>query len=61
MFRKSLNWRIQKGVDRILHWTPPYVLANYYPGGFAGFDKDGCPVWVIPFGHADMKGLFPSQ
>ena len=56
MYRSSVTWRRQKGVDRLIKWKPPVVLRNYYPGGFAGFDKEGCPVWIIPFGHADMKG-----
>ena len=32
------------------------VLKKYYPGGFVGFDPLGCPVWLIPFGGADMRG-----
>ena len=51
MYRSSVTWRREKGVDRLIKWKPPVVLRNYYPGGFAG-----CPVWIIPFGHADMKG-----
>ena len=58
MFRKSAAWRRQKGVDRIISWKPPSILRKYYPGGFAGFDGEGCPVWIIPFGHADVKGWF---
>jgi len=57
MYRKSAEWRRQKGVDRILKWNAPEVLRKYYPGGFAGFDREGCPVWIIPFGHADVKGM----
>lgn len=57
MYRKSADWRMQKGVDRIISWKPPAILRNYYPGGFAGFDGEGCPVWIIPFGHADVKGM----
>ena len=57
MFRKSSNWRRQAGVDRLIKWRPPVVLRNYYPGGFAGFDREGCPVWIIPFGQADVKGF----
>jgi len=56
-YRKSLVWRRQKGIDRILDWKPPLVLQKYYPGGFCGFDREGCPVWIIPFGKADMKGM----
>ena len=55
-YRASHTWRTQKGVDRLIKWKPPVVLRNFYPGGFAGFDRDGSPVWIIPFGGADMKG-----
>ena len=57
MFRKSQSWRKQRGLDFILNWKPPEVLRKYYPGGFAGFDGSGCPVWIIPVGKADMKGI----
>ena len=57
MFRASSTWRRQAGVDKLIKWRPPVVLRNYYPGGFAGFDREGCPVWIIPFGQADVKGF----
>ena len=56
LYRASHTWRRQKGVDRLIRWKPPAVLRNFYPGGFVGFDRDGSPVWIIPFGGADMKG-----
>ena len=56
MYRKSLIWRRQNGVDKIQDWEAPLVLRKFYPGGFCGFDTEGCPVWIIPFGKADMKG-----
>ena len=37
------------------------VLKKYYPGGFAGYDPSSCPVWLIPFGGADMRGDFDSK
>ena len=40
-----------------MSWKPPTVIQNYYPGGFAGYDKEGSPVWVIPFGRADVRGM----
>ena len=43
-------------MERLIRWKPPLVLRTFYPGGFAGFDRDGAPVWIIPFGGADMKG-----
>ncbi|KAH9383778.1 hypothetical protein HPB48_025548 [Haemaphysalis longicornis] len=36
------------------------VLKKYYPGGLVGHDKEGCPLWIIPFGYTDIKGLFYS-
>jgi len=57
MYRAANTWRRQKGVDRLLRWKPPTVLSQFYPGGFAGFDRDSCPVWIIPFGGADMRGM----
>lgn len=33
------------------------MLSQHYPGGLAGFDPSGRPVWVVPFGGADMRGL----
>ena len=33
------------------------MLKQYYPGGFAGYDPSGSPVWLIPFGGADMRGF----
>merc|ERR1719180_471195 len=56
-FRKSLEWRNKAGADYILDWTSPQVLNKYYPGGFAGYDPSSCPVWLIPFGGADMRGM----
>jgi len=56
-YRKSLEWRKRTGVDHILQWTPPQVLKKFYPGGFAGYDPSGSPVWLIPFGGADMRGM----
>ena len=56
LYRAAHTWRRQKGVERLLRWKPPAVLSHFYPGGFAGFDRDGCPVWIIPFGGADMRG-----
>ncbi|KAH9383779.1 hypothetical protein HPB48_025549 [Haemaphysalis longicornis] len=36
------------------------VLRKYYPGGFVGYDRDGRPVSIIPFGRCDLKGLLMS-
>ena len=56
MYRRSAQWRTARRVAELLTWTPPSVLQTYYPGGRAGYDADNCPVWIIPFGTADVKG-----
>ena len=46
-------------MDNILEdFDPPEVLKKYYPGGLVGHDKEGCPVWIVPLGNLDIKGLF---
>ncbi|RWS20648.1 SEC14-like protein 3, partial [Leptotrombidium deliense] len=57
----SLNWRIQIAADSLIdEYEPSAVLKNYYPGGLVGHDREGCPVWILPLGDLDIKGLFYS-
>lgn len=61
MLRENLQWRKQNNIDTILDdYEPTEVLKKYYPGGLVGHDKEGCPLWIIPFGYTDIKGLFYS-
>ena len=60
MYRRSAQWRTVRRVDELITWRPPSVLQKYYPGGMAGYDTDNCPVWIIPFGTADVKGKAKS-
>lgn len=61
MLRKSLLWRARMGADSVLDkWTAPEVLRLYFVGGMCGHDKEGSPVYVIPMGRLDMKGLVLS-
>ncbi len=58
MLRENLEWRARIGADKLLEtYTPPEVLQRYYPGGLAGFDKEGRPVWIDTTGRADPKGM----
>ena len=57
MYRKSVQWRTGRRVEELQTWSPPEVIRQYYPGGLAGHDEDNCPVWIIPFGTADVKGM----
>ncbi|CAH1800708.1 unnamed protein product [Owenia fusiformis] len=61
MFRNDVKWRKDNKCDTILDtWKPPEVIQKYYTGGLAGFDKEGCPVWIDPYGHIDIRGLTRS-
>lgn len=61
MLREHLQWRQEFGADTLLHGPEaPEVLRKYYPGGMTGHDRDGCPVWLIPFGNCDLKGMLMS-
>lgn len=61
MLRTSLQWRNQIKADTLIdEYDPPEVLLKYFPGGLIGHDKEGCPIWIIPFGNMDIKGLFYS-
>uniref|UniRef100_A0A131Z114 SEC14-like protein 2 isoform X2 n=1 Tax=Rhipicephalus appendiculatus TaxID=34631 RepID=A0A131Z114_RHIAP len=58
MLRAHVEWRKQFGIDDVMTWPePPEVLRKYYPGGFTGYDREGRPVSIIPFGGCDLKGL----
>ena len=54
---QSLEWRKRIGADELLSWTPSQVLQDYYPGGYAGVDKQGYPVWVDLASFIDFKGI----
>ncbi|BES95675.1 SEC14 [Nesidiocoris tenuis] len=60
MLRASLKWRQSLGVDDISNWPIPEVYKNYFPSGQLGFDKDGAPIYYIPFAGIDMWGLLHS-
>lgn len=61
MLRAHMEWRKQFGIDDVMTWPEsPEVLRKYYPGGFVGYDREGRPVSIIPFGGCDLKGLLNS-
>ncbi|XP_064461183.1 SEC14-like protein 2 [Ornithodoros turicata] len=61
MIREHIVWREHYDTDNILDGPEsPLVLRKYYPGGLIGPDRDGCPVWIIPFGISDLKGILMS-
>ncbi|GFR19083.1 SEC14-like protein 2 [Trichonephila clavata] len=58
MLRKTLQWRKENNVDRI---TTDYkfseVFVPYFTNLLLGTDKEGCPVYYIPIGDYDVKGV----
>lgn len=54
---QSLKWRERWIVDDIANWKRPQPLIDYFPHGLSGFDKNGCPIIVIPFAGLDIWGL----
>ena len=50
-------WREKVRADHIMQeWTPPDVLSKYFAGGICGYDREGCPVYIVPAALIDMKG-----
>lgn len=58
MLRDALAWRQQIGADTILtDYQPIDVIEKFRTGGIVGLDKEGCPIYVDPYGLVDLKGL----
>lgn len=56
-FFKALQWRQEIGADTILKdYQPLEVIEKYRTGGVLGRDKEGCPIYIDPYGLVDMKG-----
>ncbi|XP_048763283.1 SEC14-like protein 2 isoform X2 [Ostrea edulis] len=60
MLRNHFAWRTREKVDNVHEWECPEVIQKYFTGGLFGYDVDGCPVWIDPFGQIDMKGMLKS-
>ncbi|GFS98173.1 SEC14-like protein 2 [Nephila pilipes] len=58
MLRKSLQWRKENNVDRILtDYKPPEAVDIYLKNLFLGIDNEGCPAYYMPVGSYDVKGV----
>ncbi|XP_006821149.1 SEC14-like protein 1 [Saccoglossus kowalevskii] len=61
MLARSLSWRKQHQVDKILKtWSPPDLLLQYFSGGWHYLDRDGRPVYILRLGNMDVKGLLKA-
>ncbi|XP_054709791.1 SEC14-like protein 2 [Uloborus diversus] len=58
MMRKNLLFRKKIGADTILKdYKPHDLIEKYYPRGYLGPDKEGCPVRIMPFKNLDLRGF----
>ncbi|KAF4516868.1 hypothetical protein B566_EDAN014368 [Ephemera danica] len=57
MLRESMEWRKRWDVDNLQNWEPPLAIAQHFPSGICGLDRDSIPVVVVPFGSLDMYGM----
>eukprot|EP01089_Gocevia_fonbrunei_P013869 TRINITY_DN3658_c0_g5_i1.p1 TRINITY_DN3658_c0_g5~~TRINITY_DN3658_c0_g5_i1.p1 ORF type:complete len:402 (-),score=101.98 TRINITY_DN3658_c0_g5_i1:88-1293(-) len=65
MLTNHLKWRKENNVDTILEDLPKNnknfkTLERYWPGLYAGADKDGVAVWVERGGQIDADSLLAS-
>lgn len=57
---QSLKWREKWELDTIDSWDGPEFLVKYFPHGTTGYDKEGSPIILIPYGGIDIWGLLHS-
>lgn len=53
-------WREKLELDTIDEWEGPEFLVKYFPHGMVGYDKEGSPIILIPYGGIDIWGLLHS-
>eukprot|EP00095_Tigriopus_kingsejongensis_P001938 maker-scaffold246_size239296-snap-gene-1.33 protein:Tk01938 transcript:maker-scaffold246_size239296-snap-gene-1.33-mRNA-1 annotation:"hypothetical protein DAPPUDRAFT_300396" len=61
LLRTSVQWRMADKIENLLQWRPPADLMESYPIEFAGVDRDGSPVWIIPFGQCDVRKILETN
>lgn len=60
MYAATMQFRIERGCGKILSnpdYKEPAVLAQLFPFGVTGLDKDGFPVLVEKIGLIDLIGF----
>ncbi|KAG8199839.1 hypothetical protein JTE90_015837 [Oedothorax gibbosus] len=61
MMQKNISFRKKIGADTILtDYKPPELIEKFYPRGYLGPDKEGCPVRFMPFKNLDLRGFVYS-
>ncbi|CAN8015510.1 unnamed protein product, partial [Ixodes persulcatus] len=58
LLRENSVWRNKNGIDSLVEtYQCPDVLKRYFPGGMCNHDKEGRPLWIMPTGNGDFKGM----
>ncbi|XP_072034353.1 SEC14-like protein 2 [Amphiura filiformis] len=62
MFRQDIEWRAKTKIDTLVDdYKAPEVCEKYWAGGVLdGYDKEQGPIWILPAGTIDPKGLLYS-
>ncbi|CAG7828908.1 unnamed protein product [Allacma fusca] len=60
MLRASLKWRQEYDADNLLSWQAPAQFQSDFAYDMNGVDKDGAPVFIVPFGKWDIKAAVAS-
>lgn len=65
LLREDIKWRAEKNIDSFTKtYKSSEVVRRYFPGGLFHHDRGGRPLWILPFGNGDFKGILqcvPSQ
>ncbi|EEC16094.1 conserved hypothetical protein, partial [Ixodes scapularis] len=58
LLRENSLWRNKNGINSLVEtYECPDVLKRYFPGGMCNHDKEGRPLWIMPTGNGDFKGM----
>eukprot|EP01090_Pellita_catalonica_P004161 TRINITY_DN13_c0_g1_i1.p1 TRINITY_DN13_c0_g1~~TRINITY_DN13_c0_g1_i1.p1 ORF type:complete len:380 (+),score=104.78 TRINITY_DN13_c0_g1_i1:75-1214(+) len=64
MLTNHLKWREENGVNDILETAPKEInfknLEKYWPGMYAGVDKQGIPIWIDRLTQIDPESFLTS-
>ncbi|XP_037519816.1 SEC14-like protein 4 [Rhipicephalus sanguineus] len=64
MYRDHLKWRMENGVDDMLHsYEIPEIVRKNFPGFFLHPCKDGRPMFMVPYGlnvNALLEAMTPA-
>ncbi|KAM7307370.1 SEC14-like protein 2 [Ixodes scapularis] len=54
----DIKWRAEKDIGSITKtYKSSEVVRRYFPGGLFRHDRGGRPVWILPFGNGDFRGM----